>query len=458
LSLYESIKQKKEKISVIGLGYVGMPLAIAFAKKAEVIGFDINKEKVKQYLKGIDMTNEVGNEALKNTTASFTWEEKHLQEAKFHIVAVPTPINPDKSPNLKLVIEASKILGRNLTKGSIVVYESTVYPGVTEDICVPILEENSGLKCGIDFKVGYSPERINPGDKVHRLETIVKVVSAMDDESLEEIANIYEMVVEAGIYKAESIKVAEAAKVIENSQRDINIAFMNELSIIFNKLGIDTKAVLEAAGTKWNFLKFTPGLVGGHCIGVDPYYLTYKAEQIGYHSQIILAGRKINDDMGKYVAENVVKNMIKADKPIKGSTVVIFGITFKENCPDVRNTKVVDIVKELKEYGINVKIVDPIADETDLWNTYGIKLCNPENIKDVDAVIFAVPHEEFKNIKLDDIKKLYNKKWNGHFYGKDEVAASLESENENGKYVLIDVKGMFNRKEAENNGFLYWRL
>lgn len=458
MSLYESIKQKKEKISVIGLGYVGMPLAIAFAKKAEVIGFDVNKEKVKQYLKGIDVTNEVGNEALQNTTAFFTWEEKYLQEAKFHIVAVPTPINLDKSPNLRPVIEASKTLGRNLTKDSIVVYESTVYPGVTEDICVPILEENSGLKCGVDFKVGYSPERINPGDKVHRLETIVKVVSAMDDESLEEIANVYEMVVEAGVYKAESIKVAEAAKVIENSQRDINIAFMNELSIIFNKLGIDTKAVLEAAGTKWNFLKFTPGLVGGHCIGVDPYYLTYKAEQIGYHSQIILAGRKINDDMGKYVAENVVKNMIKADKPIKGSTVVIFGVTFKENCPDVRNTKVVDIVKELKEYGINVKIVDPIADETDLWNTYGVKLCDPENIKDVDAVIFAVPHEEFKNIKLDDIKKLYNKRWNGHFYGKDEVAASLELENENDKYVLIDVKGMFNRKEAENNGFLYWRL
>ena len=458
MNLYEAIKNKKEKISVIGLGYVGLPLAISFAKVADVVGFDISKEKVSKYLNGIDVTKEVGDEAVKNTTALLTWEEKYLKGCKFHIVAVPTPINADKTPNLNPIISASRIVGRNLTKDSIVVFESTVFPGVTEEICAPILEEESGLKCGEDFKIGYSPERINPGDKVHRLENIVKVVSGMDEESLDIIAKVYELVVQAGVYRAESIKVAEAAKVIENSQRDINIAFMNELSIIFNKLGIDTKSVLEAAGTKWNFLKFTPGLVGGHCIGVDPYYLTYKAEQIGYHSQIILAGRKINDDMGKYVAENVVKNMIKADKPIKGSTVVIFGITFKENCPDVRNTKVVDIVKELKEYGINVKIVDPIADETDLWNTYGIKLCNPENIKDVDAVIFAVPHEEFKNIKLDDIKKLYNKKWNGHFYGKDEVAASLESENENGKYVLIDVKGMFNRKEAENNGFLYWRL
>jgi len=319
MNLYELIKNRKEKISVIGLGYVGLPLAISFAKVADVVGYDISKEKVKQYLKGIDVTKEVGDKAVRETTAFLTWKEKYLQDCKFHIVAVPTPINPDKTPNLKPIIEASKTVGRNLTQGSIVVYESTVYPGVTEEICMPILEKESGLKCGVDFKVGYSPERINPGDKVHRLETIVKVVSGMDEESLEIIAKVYELVVKAGVYKAESIKVAEAAKVIENSQRDINIAFMNELSIIFNKLGIDTKAVLEAAGTKWNFLKFTPGLVGGHCIGIDPYYLTYKAEQIGYHSQIILAGRKINDDMGKYVAENVVKNMIKADKQIKGS-------------------------------------------------------------------------------------------------------------------------------------------
>jgi UDP-N-acetyl-D-galactosamine dehydrogenase len=458
MNLYEAIRDKKEKISVIGLGYVGLPLAISFAKVADVVGFDISKEKINKYLNGIDVTKEVGDKAVKETTALFTWEEKHLKDCKFHIVAVPTPINNDKTPNLNPVKEASKIVGRNLIKGSIVVYESTVYPGVTEEVCVPILEKESGLKCGVDFKVGYSPERINPGDKEHRLENIVKVVSGMDEESLDVIAKVYEMVVEAGVYRAESIKVAEAAKVIENSQRDINIAFMNELSIIFNKLGIDTKAVLEAASTKWNFLKFTPGLVGGHCIGVDPYYLTYKAEEIGYHSQIILAGRKINDDMGKYVAENVVKNMIKADKPIKDSTVVIFGITFKENCPDVRNTKVVDIIEELEEYGINVKVVDPIADKEDLWKTYGIKLCSIEEIKNVDAVIFAVPHDEFKSIKLEDIRKLYNDRWNGYLDTMEEIATTSEIRNKGYKHVLIDVKGMFDRKEAEDMGYLYWRL
>ncbi len=458
MNLYESIKNKKEKISVVGLGYVGLPLAISFAKVADVVGFDISKEKIQQYLNGVDVTKEVGDKAIKETTALLTWEEKHLKDCKFHIIAVPTPISSDKTPNLKPVMEASKTVGRNLTKGSIVVYESTVYPGVTEDICIPILEKESGLKCGQDFKVGYSPERINPGDKVHRLENIVKVVSGIDEESLETIAKVYGLVVKAGIYRAESIKVAEAAKVIENSQRDINIAFMNELSIIFNKLGIDTKAVLETAGTKWNFLNFSPGLVGGHCIGVDPYYLTYKAEEMGYHSQIILAGRKINDDMGKYVAENVVKNMIKADKPIKGSTVVVFGITFKENCPDVRNTKVVDVIKELEEYGINVKVVDPVADEEDLWETYGIKLHNIEDIEDMDAIIFAVPHEEFKTINLEDIKRLYNQRWNGYSNAIDEVAATSELEDENPKYVLIDIKGMFNRKEAEDMNYLYWRL
>ncbi|PAL14209.1 nucleotide sugar dehydrogenase [Peribacillus simplex] len=436
MSLYEAIKQRKEKISVIGLGYVGMPLAIAFAKVVDVVGFDISQEKVQNYLNGIDVTKEVGNEAIKNTTALFTWEEKNLRDCKFHVVAVPTPINSDKTPDLKPIIGASKTVGRNLTKGSIVVFESTVYPGVTEDICVPILEEESGLKYGVDFKVGYSPERINPGDKVHRLETIVKVVAGMDEESQGHIANVYEMIIEAGVYKAESIKVAEAAKVIENSQRDINIAFMNELSIIFNKMGIDTKAVLEAAGTKWNFLNFSPGLVGGHCIGVDPYYLTYKAEEMGYHSQIILSGRKINDDMGKYVAENTVKNLIKADKQIKGAKVTIFGVTFKENCPDVRNTKVVDIINELEEYGIDVKVVDPLADKEDLWCEYRINPCENEEIKEMDALIFAVPHEEFKLLNLEEIKKMYM----------------------NNKPVLIDVKGIFNRREAEDMEYLYWCL
>lgn len=456
--LYESIKNKKEKISVIGLGYVGLPLAISFAKVADVVGFDISKEKVKQYLDGIDITQEVGNEAIKKTTALLTWEERSIQDCKFHIVAVPTPINADKTPNLKPIIDASKTVGRNITKGSIVVYESTVYPGVTEDICVPILETESGSKCGVDFKVGYSPERINPGDKVHRLETIVKVVSGMDEDSLDTIAKVYELVVEAGVYKTESIKVAEAAKVIENSQRDINIAFMNELSIIFNKLGIDSKAVLQAAATKWNFMGFTPGLVGGHCIGVDPYYLTYKAEEIGYHSQIILAGRRINDGMGKYVAENIVKNMIRADKQIKGSKVAIFGVTFKENCPDIRNTKVIDIVKELEEYGIEVKIVDPVADKKGLWNEHKIKIHDVTEIENMDAVIFAVSHEEFKSIGLEDIKKMYNQSRSTNLGVIKDGNESLDEKLNNNKYVLIDVKGMFEIKKAKDMNYLYWRL
>jgi len=436
MNLYEKIKNKKEKLSVMGLGYVGLPLAISFAKKVEVIGFDINKEKIEDYRKAIDVTNEVGNKNLRETTAFLTYNEEELQKAKFHIIAVPTPINPDKTPNLDAVIGASRIVGRNLTKGSIVVYESTVYPGVTEDICMPILEKESGLKCGIDFKIGYSPERINPGDKIHRLEKIRKVVSGMDEETLDIIAKVYGLIIKAGVYKAESIKVAEAAKVIENAQRDINIAFMNELSIIFNKLGIDTQAVLRAAGTKWNFLQFTPGLVGGHCIGVDPYYLTYKAEQIGYHSQIILAGRKINDEMGKYVVENALKQLIKANRQIKECRVLVMGITFKENCPDIRNSKVIDIINELKEYGIEVRVVDPLAEESEVQKEYGIKLSKLKNVTDVDAVIFAVPHEKFKNITLKDLKKIY----------KDN------------KLVLIDIKGIFNRKEAEDLNYLYWRL
>ena len=456
MSLYDAIVAKEEKISVVGLGYVGLPLTIAFAKVADVVGFDISREKVEQYHKGIDVTKEVGDKAVQETTAFLTWEEKYLKDCKFHVVAVPTPLKQDKTPDLTPVISASKTVGRNLTKGSYVVFESTVYPGVTEDICLPILEEESGLKCGEDFIIGYSPERINPGDKVNRLETIVKVVAGMDEASTELIAKVYELVVEAGVHRAESIKVAEAAKVIENAQRDINIAFMNELSIIFNKLDIDTQSVLEAAKTKWNFLPFTPGLVGGHCIGVDPYYLTYKAEEIGYHSQVILAGRKINDDMAKYVAENVVKNMIKADKPIKGSTVAIFGITFKENCPDVRNTKVIDVIAELEEYGVNVKVVDPVADAEDLLYSYGITLTEQEDIKDVDAVVFAVAHDEFKSISLTDVKKLYNGNRNSVYTS--EAAATSEMDIESTKEVLVDVKGLFNRKEAEELNYLYWRL
>lgn len=458
MNLYEKIINREEKISLIGLGYVGMPIALSFAKKAEVIGFDINENKINLYQSGIDPTNEVGNEAIKHTTVDFTCDETKLKEAKFHIVAVPTPIRGDKTPDLSPVESASRVVGRNLTKGAIVVYESTVYPGVTEDICVPILEEESGLKCGVDFKVGYSPERINPGDKEHRLETIVKVVSGMDEETLDTIAKVYEMVVKAGVHRAESIKVAEAAKVIENSQRDINIAFMNELSIIFNKMSIDTKSVLTAAGTKWNFLKFTPGLVGGHCIGVDPYYLTYKAEELGYHSQIILSGRRINDDMGKYVAENIIKKMIQANKQIKGSKVVILGITFKENCPDSRNTKVVDIILELKEYGVQVEVVDPVADVEEVKKEYDIPLYRLDEIRDVDVLVIAVAHDEFTNLKLENLKRLYKVSNLEEEYISNEVAATLSADSFNRKSILIDVKGIFDPKQAEDMNYLYWRL
>lgn len=438
MELYEKIVNGEEKISLVGLGYVGMPIAVAFSKKVKVVGFDLNAKKIELYKSGVDPTNEVGDDAIKSCTVDFTADETKLREAKFHIVAVPTPVNDDHTPDLTPVEGASEILGRNLTKGSIVVFESTVYPGVTEEVCVPILERESGLKCGVDFKIGYSPERINPGDKVHRLETIKKIVSGMDEETLDTVAKVYELVVEAGVHRAESIKVAEAAKVIENSQRDINIAFMNELSIIFNKMGIDTKSVLEAAGTKWNFLKFYPGLVGGHCIGVDPYYLTYKAEELGYHSQIILSGRRINDDMGKYVAENTVKNLIKADASIKNAKIAILGFTFKENCPDTRNTKIIDIYNELREYGITPIIADPEADADEAKRLYGIEFVDINDIKDCDAVILAVAHEQFKAVSMADFEKMFK-----------------HNENAN---VLVDIKGLLDRKEYENAGYIYWRL
>ena len=439
VNLYEKIISREEKISVVGLGYVGLPIAVAFAKKVEVLGFDVNAKKIELYKSGIDPTKEVGDEAIKETTVDFTSDASRLKEAKFHIVAVPTPIKADKTPDLSIVEAATKTLAQNLTKGSIVVYESTVYPGVTEDICIPILEKESGLKLGVDFKVGYSPERINPGDKVNRLETIVKVVSGSDEESLDIIANVYELVVEAGVHRASSIIVAEAAKVIENAQRDINIAFMNELSIIFNKMGIDTQSVLAAAGTKWNFLKFYPGLVGGHCIGVDPYYLTYKADQIGYHSQVILSGRRINDNMGKYVAENIIKQMIKADQNLKTAKVAILGFTFKENCPDTRNTRVIDIIDELKEYGITPLVVDPVADQEEAFEEYGITFNTLAEVKDVDTLVITVAHEEFKQIDI--------KKFEGMF-------RSTNNENK----VLVDVKGILNREYFESSNYKYWRL
>ena len=435
MTLYDRLLEKKEKISLVGLGYVGMPIAVAFAKKVEVIGFDLNDAKIEEYKSGVDPTKEVGDIAIQKTTVEFTSIPEDLRKAKFHIVAVPTPVNDDHTPDLTPVKSASKTVGQNLVKGSIVVFESTVYPGVTEDICIPILEKESGLKCGEDFKVGYSPERINPGDKVHRLETIVKIVSGMDEESLDTIAKVYELVVEAGVHRASCIKVAEAAKVIENSQRDINIAFMNELSIIFHKMGIDTKEVLEAAGTKWNFLKFYPGLVGGHCIGVDPYYLTHKAEQLGYHSQVILAGRRINDDMGKEVAKNAIKLLIKNKKNIAEAKIGIFGFTFKENCPDTRNTKVVDIVNELTEYDLEPVIFDPEADAEEARRIYGVDFSDESDMTDLDIVIIAVNHLQFadKNIQ----------------YWLDRV---------NSPKIIMDLKGMLDKNEIEANGASYWRL
>ncbi|HYE09818.1 MAG TPA: nucleotide sugar dehydrogenase [Patescibacteria group bacterium] len=437
--IYSNIVNLKEKISVVGLGYVGMPIAVAFAKSVNVIGFDINKKKIELYKSGIDPTNEVGNEAIKRTTVEFTADETKLKEAKFHIIAVPTPINSDKTPNLSPVEGASSIVGRNLTKGSIVVYESTVHPGVTEDICIPILEKESGLICGIDFKVGYSPERINPGDKLHRLENITKIVSAIDKESLDEIAKVYELVIEAGVYKAGSIKVAEAAKVVENSQRDINIAFMNELAMVFDRMGIDTKEVIDAMSTKWNALNFYPGLVGGHCIGVDPYYFVYEAERLGYHSQIILSGRKINDGMGKFVADVIIKKLVLANKVVKQSKVVILGITFKENTPDTRNSKVIDIIQSLREYGIEPIVVDPEADAKEVKFEYGLDLVNIKEVKNADCLILAVAHHLFKRMRWEEVDSLF-----GDF--------------DNNEKILIDVKSILDKSKAEEKGYSYWRL
>lgn len=437
MSLFEKIQAKEEKIAVIGLGYVGLPLAVEFAKKFDVVGYDTNTEKLDKYENGIDVTDEVGDEAVQQTTMKFTNNPADLTECKFHVVAVPTPINADKTPNLGPVIGASETVAKHLTKGSIVVYESTVYPGTTEEICIPILEEVSGLEYGVDFKVGYSPERINPGDKENTLTKITKVVSGSDEEALKEISAIYDAIIEAGVYEAESIKVAEASKVIENSQRDINIAFMNELAMVFDRMDIDTKAVLEAASTKWNFLPFTPGLVGGHCIGVDPYYFTYKAEQLGYHSQIISSGRKINDDMGKFVGGSVIKQMIKAKQDIDGARVAVLGLTFKENVSDVRNTKVVDVIEELNEYGIEPIVYDPLAEPEEVLREFNIRLADKEELKDLDCVVFAVPHKEFVQTNL-----------------LDELSGLYRSE----KKVLIDIKSILDRKECEEKGFQYWSL
>lgn len=441
MGIFEDLISNKSILAVVGLGYVGMPIAHAFAKKGiNVLGFDLNEKKIDLYKSGIDPTNEIGNDEIKKTKIVFTSKEEELKKARFFIVAVPTPVNTDHTPDLTPVIGASEIVGRNLSQDSIVVYESTVYPGCTEDVCIPILEKESGMKCCFGFKVGYSPERINPGDKIHRLENIHKIVSGIDEDSLREIKEVYDVVIEVGTHPVSNIRTAEAVKVVENSQRDINIAFMNELAIVFDRMNIDTNEVIEGMNTKWNALGFRPGLVGGHCIGVDPYYFTHEAEKLGYHSQIILNGRIVNDSMGRFIADATIKRMIEAGQAPKNSKVVILGLTFKENCPDIRNTKVIDIIKRLEEYSICPRIVDPWTQDEETYREYGLHLSKMEDINDADAIIVAVAHEEFKRMSIDNLKCLYNR-------------SHLDSEN-----VLIDVKGIYKIDELNNSNLKWWRL
>ena len=429
-------KEQARSIAVVGLGYVGLPIAVAFGKQGPVVGFDINKAKIAELRRGVDRTGEVSTADLKASQVQYTWEPAELKAADFIIVAVPTPINEALQPDFTALQKSSELIGSNLAPGTIVVYESTVYPGATEEVCLPILEKMSGMKAGVDFKIGYSPERINPGDKEHTLERIIKVVSAQDAESLEIVAKTYEIVVKAGIHRASSIKVAEAAKVIENTQRDLNIALMNELALIFHRLGIDTKSVLEAAGTKWNFLRFSPGLVGGHCIGVDPYYLTAKAESVGYHPQVILSGRRINNGMGKFVAEQTMKLLSQLPRPVNELKVAVLGLTFKENVPDLRNSKVPDIINELREYGVQVVVHDPIAESEEAVHEYGIKLVDLKQIKDVDGVIVAVAHRSFLEMGLSELLKPLRDQKSG---------------------VLIDVKSIFDSSKVPSS-IKYWRL
>ena len=438
--IYEKLMNKESSLAVIGLGYVGMPIAVAFARKGlNVIGFDLNKEKIELYKSGVDPTSEVGDDIIKTTSIDFTSDEKRLKEASFYIIAVPTPVNTDHTPDLSPVISASEIIGRNLHEGSIVVYESTVYPGCTEDVCIPILEQMSRLKCGKDFKVGYSPERINPGDKVHRLENIHKIVSGIDKESLEEIKAVYDIVIEVGTHPVSNLRTAEAVKVVENSQRDINIAFMNELAMVFDRMDIDTNEVVDGMNTKWNALGFRPGLVGGHCIGVDPYYFTHQAEKLGYHSQIILNGRIVNDAMGNYVADAAIKKMIEAGQAPKKSRVAIFGLTFKENCPDIRNSKVDDIIKRLQSYGITPMIVDPWANTNEAEKEYAVSISKMDELSDLDCIIVAVAHKEFKEIGLPTLLEMFRK-------GPNETK------------VLVDVKGLYKIEDLEKAGIKWWRL
>ena len=437
--IYLGLISGKEKLALVGLGYVGMPIAVEFAKHIRVIGFDINNKRIEEYKNGIDSTNEVGD-AIRDTTVEFTADPRKLKEARFIVVAVPTPVNEDTTPDLIPVEGAARTVGQNLTPGTIVVFESTVYPGVTEDVCVPIIEKESGLKCGIDWKIGYSPERINPGDRVHTLTTIRKIVSGMDEESAREIKKVYDIVIKAGTVPVSSIKTAEAVKVVENSQRDINIAFVNEVAMICDRMGIDTDEVIFGMNSKWNALGFKPGLVGGHCIGVDPYYLTNAAEKLGYHSQIILNGRKVNDSMGAFVADAAIKEMIEAGLAPKRATVVILGITFKENCPDTRNSKVVDIIKRLKEYDINPVVTDSWADVEVAKHEYGIDVVPFADIPKADCVIVAVGHSEYRSMSMMQIKELY------------------KPESSDEEKVLIDVKSLYRMDELKASGMRFWRL
>lgn len=440
MNIIQPLINQETKLAVIGLGYVGMPIAIEFAKHIKTIGYDNNEEKINQYLQGCDPTLEVGDEAVKNTTLEFTADPDKIKEARVIVVAVPTPIKVDKTPNLDPVISATETIGRNLAKGSLVIYESTVYPGVTEDVCISVLEQTSGLTHGVDFWVGYSPERINPGDKVNTLTKITKIVSATTPEALEEVAKIYEIIIEAGVHRAPNIKVAEAAKVVENSQRDINIAFMNELALVFDRMGIDSQDVIDAMNTKWNALGFTPGLVGGHCIGVDPYYFVYEAENLGYHSQVILAGRQVNDKMGEFIGDKIIKQLVRAGKKVIDAKVAILGVTFKEHTPDTRNSKVADIVYYLRDLGIEPIIVDPWADAEEARAEYNVEITALEDVSDLDAVILAVAHEDFRQLSNEAIEALF------------------KTELSNPERVIIDIKSILNHYYFENQDYMYWRL
>ncbi|MBP1764434.1 MAG: nucleotide sugar dehydrogenase [Firmicutes bacterium] len=440
MDIFAGIRDGQDCLAVVGLGYVGLPLAIAFADEVRTIGFDINREKVNLYKQGMDLTREVGNEKIKQTSLEFTTDPVRLKVAKIIIVAVPTPVNGDKTPNLGPIIRACEMIGENLSKGSIIVFESTVYPGVTEKICAPILEKISKLICGADFKIGYSPERINPGDKVHRLENICKIVSGMDEETCDIIASVYALIITGGIYKAPSIKVAEAAKLAENAQRDINIAFMNELAMAFERMGIETLEVIKAMNTKWNALGFYPGLVGGHCIGVDPYYFIYQAEMLGYHSQIIAAGRTINENMGYFIANAVIKKMIQADQHVSKANVYIMGLTFKENIPDMRNSKAIDVCKHLASYGIRVNVVEPFADNAELHTELNANLVDMDDVKNADCLVFLVAHQQFAELSLPELDRMFKP---------HEGCAQP---------VLIDVKNIFDRKMMEDHGYSYWSL